>query len=173
MAGNRIVVIGGGIGGLATALALQRRRFRVVVYERAPELREIGAGIIVTSNARRALTDLGVDEALQAASSCVPLMHSCDHATGAIVRSVQNEQIVRRYGAATLQVHRADLHGLLMEAVRANDPRALRPGHEFVGLEQDDAGVSVTFANGASDRADVLIGADGNASAVRSLLFPG
>jgi salicylate hydroxylase len=74
---------------------------------------------------------------------------------------------------ATLQVHRADLHGLLMEAVRANDPGCLRPGHEFLGLEQDEAGVSVKFANGASDSADVLIGADGNASAVRTLLFPG
>ncbi len=170
---KRIVVIGGGIGGLAAALALQRRRFRVAVYERAPEIREIGAGIIVTSNARRALNDLGVDEALEAASSCVPLMHTCDYATGAIVRSAQNEEIVRRYGVATLQVHRADLHGLLMEAVRANDPEALRPGHEFVGLQQDDAGVSVIFSNGASDRADVVIGADGNASAVRSFLFPG
>ena len=147
--------------------------FRVAVYERAPEIREIGAGIIVTANARRALNDLGVDEVLKAASSCVPLMHTCDYATGAIVRSVQNEQIVRRHGMATLQVHRADLHGFLMEAVRANDVGSLQPGHEFVGLEQDDAGVSVTFANGASDRADVLIGADGNASAVRSLLFPG
>ena len=115
---KRIVVIGGGIGGLAAALALQRRRFRVAVYERAPEIREIGAGLIVTSNARRALNDLGVDEALEAASSCVPLMHTCDYATGAIVRVGQNEQIVRQYGMATLQVHRADLHGLLMEAVR-------------------------------------------------------
>ncbi len=170
---RRIVVIGGGIGGLAAALGLQRRGFRVAVYERAPEIREIGAGIIVTSNARRALNDLRVDEALEAISSCVPLMHSCNYATGEIVRSVENEQIVRRYGVATLQVHRADLHGLLMEAVRANDPEALWAGHEFVGLEQDDDGVSVTFANGACDRADVLIGADGNASAVRSLLFPG
>ena len=66
-----------------------------------------------------------------------------------------------------------DLHALLMEAVRANDPAALWPGHEFVGLDQDAAGVSVTFANGARRRADVVIGADGNTSAVRSLLFPG
>lgn len=170
---KRIIIIGGGIGGLAAALALQRRGFRVVVYERAPEIREIGAGLIVTPNARRALNDLGVDKALAAASSCVPVMHTCDYATGAIVRAVQNEQIIRQHGVATLQVHRADLHGLLMEAVRTNDPAALRPGHEFVELSQDQVGVSVTFANGASDHADVLIGADGNASAVRSFLFPG
>ena len=170
---KRIIIIGAGIGGLAAGLALQRRGFKVVVYERAAEIREIGAGLIVTANARRALRDLGVDQALEAASSCVPVMYTCDYATGAVMRSVTNEQIFRQYGMATLQVHRADLHGLLLAAVHANDPQALHPSHEFVALEQDATGVSVTFANGASDRADVVIGADGNASAVRSFLFPG
>jgi salicylate hydroxylase len=170
---KRIIIIGAGIGGLAAGLALQRRGFRVAVYERAAEIREIGAGLIVTANARRALRDLGVDQALEAASSCVPVMYTCDYATGAVMRSVTNEQIFRQYGMATLQVHRADLHGLLLEAVHANDRQALHPGHEFVALEQDATGVSVTFANGASDRADAVIGADGNASAVRSFLFPG
>lgn len=170
---RKIIIVGAGIGGLAAALALQRRGFRVVVYERAQEIREIGAGLIITSNARRPLHNLGIDKALEAASSCAPVHHLCNYATGAIERAVQNEQILRQYGMATLQVHRADLHGLLMEAVRANDPGCLRPGHEFLGLEQDEAGVSVKFANGASDSADVLIGADGNASAVRTLLFPG
>jgi salicylate hydroxylase len=170
---RKIIIVGAGIGGLAAALALQRRGFRVVVYERAQEIREIGAGLIVTSNARRALHNLGVDKALEAASSCAPVHHLCNYATGAIERAVRNEQILREYGMATLQVHRADLHGLLMEAVRANDPGCLRSGHEFLGLKQDEAGVSVKFANGASDSADVLIGADGNASAVRTFLFPG
>ena len=170
---TRILIIGAGIGGLAAGLALQRRGFKVVVHERAPEIREIGAGLIITANARRALLDLGVDHALEAASSCVPVMHTCNYASGAVIRADQNAQITRQHGMATLQVHRADLHGLLMEAVRANDPEALRPGHEFVALEQDATGVSVVFSNGASDRADVVIGADGNASAVRSFLFPG
>ena len=170
---RRIIIIGAGIGGLAAGLALQRRGFRVVVYERAPEIREIGAGVVIAPNARRALRDLGVDEALEAISSSVPVLHTCDYATGAIVATTSNRQIFAQHGMAVLQVHRADLHGLLMEAVRANDPEALRAGHEFVGLVQDVDGVSVTFANGASDRADVVIGADGNTSAVRSLLFPG
>jgi salicylate hydroxylase len=170
---NRIIIVGAGIGGLAAALALQRRGFGVVVYERAAEIREIGAGVIITPNARRALHELGVDQALEAASSCVPVFHTCDYATGAVIREVYNEQVFRQHGMTTLQVHRADLHGLLKEAVLANDPDCLHPGHEFVELEQDEAGVSVRFANGASDRADVVIGADGNASAVRSFLFPG
>ena len=172
MQAKRIIIIGAGIGGLAAGLALQRRGFKVVVYERAPEIREIGAGLLISANARRALLNLGVDDALKAVSSCVPVMHTCHYANGAVIRADQNEQIVRKYGMATLQVHRADLHGLLKDAVHANDREALRPGHEFVALEQDGTGVSAAFANGASDRADALIGADGNASAVRSFLFP-
>lgn len=170
---RRIIIIGAGIGGLAAGLALQRRGFRVVVYERAPEIREIGAGVVIATNARRALKDLGVDEALEAISSCVPVLYTCDYATGAVVATTDNRQIFTQHGMAVLQVHRADLHGLLLEAVRANDPGALRAGHEFIELEQDPDGVSVRFANGAADRADVVIGADGNTSAVRSLLFPG
>jgi len=57
---RQIIVIGAGIGGLAAALALQRRGFKVAVYERAPEIREIGAGVVIAPNARRVLRDLGV-----------------------------------------------------------------------------------------------------------------
>ncbi len=155
-------------------MALQRRGFRVVIYERAAEVREIGAGLIIAPNARRALRDLGVDEALEAISSCVPVRHTCNYATGAVVEATPNQRIVEQHGMGMLQVHRGDLHRLLMEAVRANDrPGAAAGPRVCTALEQDAGGVSVTFANGASDRADVVIGADGNASAVRSLLFPG
>ena len=170
---TRIIIIGAGIGGLAAALALQRRGLSVVVYERATEIREIGAGVVIAPNARRALRDLGVDAALESMSCSVPILHTCNYASGEIVRVNRNDQIIERQGMGVLQVHRADLHGLLMEAVRANDPQALRPGHEFIALAQDATGVSVTFANGASDRGDGVIGADGNISAVRSFLFPG
>ena len=172
MAIDRILIVGAGIGGLAAGLALQRRGFNVAIYERAPEIREIGAGLIVTANARRALQDLGVDAALEAASSCHPVYHNCDYRTGAVLRTVSNEEIARRYGLHTLQVHRADLHGLLLEAFRRNAPENLHPAHEFVRLEQDGNSVRAVFANGHTDEADALIGADGNASAVRSFLFP-
>ena len=170
---RRIIIVGGGIGGLAAGLALQRRGFRIVVYERAPEFREIGAGLIVTANARRALRDLGVDDALAALSSCVPVRMTCNYATGAVLDEMRTDDILQKYGFASLQVHRADLHAVLHDSVLANDPDALRAGHEFVSLTQDAAEVKVTFANGATDAAEAVIGADGNASAVRSFLFPG
>lgn len=170
---NQIIIIGAGIGGLAAALGLQRRGFKVRVFERAPEIKEIGAGLIVTANARRALSDLGVDEGLAAVSSRVDVFHTCDYRTGKITKVIENDEIEQRYGLATLQVHRADLHGLLMAAVAKNDPAALHAGHEFIALDQSDEGVNIKFANGAEVFGDVLIGADGNASPVRSFVFGG
>jgi salicylate hydroxylase len=169
---NQISIIGAGIGGLAAALALQQRGFRVAVYERAKEIREIGAGVIITANARRALQDLGVDEALEDRSSTISVFYTCDYATGDVLRAVSNEEIKAKVGIASLGVHRADLHSVLMEAVLANDPDSLHADCEFASLEQDDSGVTVKFTNGKSARSDVLVGSDGNASAVRSFLFP-
>src|SRR5262245_5370350 len=146
---RQIIVIGAGIGGLAAGLALQGRGFKVVVYERAAEIREIGAGVVIAPNARRALRDLGLDAALESLSCSVSVLHTCNYATGEIVRTNHNGLIIEQQGMGVLQVHRADLHGLLLEAVRANDPTALRAGHEFTGLEQDATGVAVSFANGA------------------------
>lgn len=173
MVDDRVVIIGGGIGGLALALGLQRRSIAVAVYERASELREIGAGIIMQPNGRKGLVDLGVDTAVAAVSSCMRTLHACHYATGEILAATPNEAIAARYGLASLAVHRADLHGVLLAAVRANDADAVHAAHEFHALEQDADGVTVRFTNGASVRAGVVVGADGNGSAVRSFLFPG
>lgn len=168
----KVMIIGAGIGGLAAALALQRRGFSVTVYEKAKQIRELGAGVIITANARHALHDLGIDEKLEALSSSFSVFHTCHYATGEVLRAVKNEDIRAKVGYASMGVHRADMHTLLMEAVLANDPGCLHANCEFVSLAQDDAGVTVKFANGTSARADVLVGADGNVSAVRSFLFP-
>jgi salicylate hydroxylase len=169
---SKVMIIGGGIGGMAAALSLQQRGFRVAVYERAREIREIGAGVIITANARRALNDLGVDQKLEALSSTIDIFYTCHYATGEVLRAVPNEDIKRKVGMASLGVHRGDLHTVLMEAVLANDPACLHANSEFVSLLQDDSGVTARFANGTSARADVLVGADGNVSAVRSFMFP-
>ena len=169
----RIVIIGAGIGGLTAALALYRRGFRPVVYERAPVAREFGAGVIIWPNARRALRDLEIDEALAAISSDVRTSYFCDYATGSILDVRWGEQLVEKHGMGNLQVHRGDLHGLLLQAVLANNAEAVHPGHQFIRLAQDGDGITVEFANGARVPCDVVIGADGNASAVRSYLFPG
>jgi salicylate hydroxylase len=169
---DKLLIVGAGIAGLTAGLALRRRGFNVVIYERAAEIREIGAGLVVTANARKALQDLGVDAALEAASNSQPISRSCDYRTGAVIQETSNVEIARRYGLRSLQVHRADLHGLLLEAFRREAPEPPHPGYEFVRLERDRDRVRAIFANGHVDEAGVLIGADGNASAVRSFLFP-
>ena len=173
MAVDRVVVIGGGIGGLSLALALQRRGIAVSVFERASELREIGAGIVMQPNGRRGLVDLGVDTAVEAVSSRPSMFHGCDYATGEVLSSTSSDQMAERFGLPSLTVHRADLHGVLLSAVRANDAEAVHAAHSFVSLEQSADDVTVHFANGATDRAPLVVGADGNGSAVRSHVFGG
>ena len=166
------IIIGGGIGGLAAGLALQRRGFPVRIHERVAEPREIGAGVIIQPNGRRVLRDLGVDEALAATSSRMRRMYTCDYASGDVVEARDNDEFERRHGLALLAVHRADLHGVLLDAVRAIDSDAVVGGHEFVALDQRDDRVEARFADGTSVEGEVLIGADGISSAVRSFLFP-
>ena len=173
MATDRVLVVGGGIGGLSFALGLQRRGIGVSVYERASELKEIGAGILLQSNGRRGLVDLGVDAAVEAVSSCPTVLYGCDYANGEILGQTTNARIAENFGFSALAVHRGDLHAALLAAVRDNDPAAVHAAHEFESLEQDDDGVTVRFTNGATDRAAMVVGADGNGSAVRSFVFPG
>ena len=169
----RIAIIGAGIGGLTAALALQRRGFRPAVYERDAVAREFGAGVIIWPNARRALRDLGIDGPLADISSDVRTSYFCDYATGEVRDTRWSEQLVEKHGMGNLQAHRGDLHGLLLQAVLANDAAAVHVGHQFVRLAQDAGRVTAWFANGAEVQADVLIGADGITSAVRTHVFPG
>ena len=170
---ERVIIIGGGIGGLSLALALQQRNIPVKIYEQARELREIGAGIILQPNGRKGLQSLSVDTDVAAVSSCMTMLHGCDYATGEIIASTPNAAIGEKYGLPSLAVHRGDLHSVLLRKVLSNDPQAVVGGHKFVGLTQDANIVEVVFENGESDRASVVVGADGNGSAVRSSVFPG
>lgn len=170
---ERVVVVGGGIGGLSLALALQRRDIAVTVYERASELREIGAGIVMQPNGRNGLIDLGVNDAVAAVSSCPTAVHACDYATGEVMADLPNAWLEENFGHPLLAVHRGDLHSVLLAAVRDHDPAAVHAAHEFVALDQDADSVTVRFANGATDTAPLVIGADGNGSAVRSFVFGG
>lgn len=167
----KIGIVGAGIGGLTAALALQRRGFEVVVYERAQQLGEVGAGILVTPNSLRALDDLGVGQQVRDEASCEAAGYYSRYDTGEPLLVTDTHAVIERYGHAILQVHRADLHSVLVRAVKENDPNALRVGHEFSNVYQAEGRVDASFVNGNRFEGDVLIGADGNASRVRSALF--
>ncbi|WP_440106079.1 FAD-dependent monooxygenase [Streptosporangium sp. H16] len=160
---GRAIVVGGGIGGLAAAVALRRIGWQAVVLERAAELGEIGAGMSQAPNAMRALAELGVGE--QARAAGVPTYSAGN------LRLPDGRYLQRaRLGDATplLAFHRADLHRVLLEAVPAG---WVRTGAEITGIQHDSSAVTVTWSGGEAG-ADLLIGADGIGSTVRRLLWP-
>jgi 2-polyprenyl-6-methoxyphenol hydroxylase-like FAD-dependent oxidoreductase len=138
-----VIVIGAGIGGLTAALSLQRYGFKVSVYEQASELREFGAGILVTPNAMHALEFLGVGEVIAATSnvSNEPLMRHFQ--SGKIIhRRPDGHYYMSKYGAGHFQVHRADLHNALKAAVLANDSDCVHLAHTFNRLLLEMKGIA-------------------------------
>ena len=166
------LIIGAGIGGLTAALSLQRAGLRVSVYEQVAELGEVGAGVTITPNACHALNYLLGEELVE--SIChVPASGAIKHyETGKVLIDTERGNLPKRqYGAHYCQVHRADLHGALADAVRRNDPDAIRTRCRFSTLEESASGITAIFENGRSATGDILIGCDGIRSQVRSALW--
>ncbi len=167
-----VVIIGAGIGGLTAALALQRAGFGVAVYEAAPELGEIGAGLTVASNGSIVLQHLGLGPVLDE-FACKPeagaVRHYRDGRT--LVHVPHGAQTVRKYGAPYCQIHRADLHAALVAAVRDRDPGCIHLDRAFVDLSESAGRITAQFGDGSSASGDLLIGCDGIRSTVRARLF--
>src|SRR5450432_3603256 len=152
-----VSIIGGGIGGLATASALQRQGIEVAVFERNPELREIGAGLTLWVNGVQVLRQLGLDDALMAVSA--HLTHfECWSRQGKRLGSMQLDTIERRVGAPNLGIHRADLLQLLAGTV---DPESIHVRAHCVSFRAEQGTVISHFADGQQPQADLLVGADG------------
>jgi salicylate hydroxylase len=167
-----IALIGAGIGGLTAALALQRVGLRPTVHEQAATVREVGAGLTLAPNATRVLLHLGLGSTLQRlavspAEQCVQ-----HYRTGEVlVRVPRGDMTARRWGAPYWQIHRADLHSALLDAVHANDPDCVQLGRSLAALDVHDDGVRLQFSNGPAQRCGVLVGCDGIRSVVRTRLF--
>ncbi len=174
-----VVLIGAGIGGLTAALALQRAGFAVSIYERADELIEIGAGLTLAKNASKALRSLGLADKFDTYSFWPESGGGKNLATGEFQRRSSAPGDLRQERGETnpdpdarfRMYHRADLHQMLMEAVLEHDADAIRLGHCFQSLEQDEDSATVHFENGVSVTGDVVIGCDGNRSVVRQTIF--
>lgn len=168
----RIAIVGAGIGGLSAALALLQRGFDVKVYEQAPALAEIGAGLQISANGSEVLDQLGIAEAARAVA-CEP--------TGKQIRLWSTGQIwklfdlgaasIERYGHPYLMIHRADLHRILFEAVERFSPATVTTGVRCTGYVESDEAIELSFDGGRKIQADVLIGADGVHSVIRQSLF--
>jgi salicylate hydroxylase len=165
----RIVVIGGGIGGLSAALSLLDAGFDVHVYEQARLLGEVGAGVQVSPNASRILHRLGLARHL-ATTGVKPLAwHQRRWDDGrTLLRTPLAEPIEAEFGFPHYQMHRADLLSALAGAFPAE---RVHLGHQLTGLTETGDGVRARFADGTHTDADVLVGADGIHSVVRRELF--
>ena len=168
-----IALIGAGIGGMAAAVALKRAGIPVTVFEQAPALGEVGAGLTITPNATRALAGLGLESDMAALADATPHVGTLHWRTGERLGYIPRgeAEYMRLYGAITRHVHRADLHAVL---VRAFAPTAdsLRLGHQLIRVTQTADSVGVVFANGSEASFDLVVGCDGLKSVVRDQLFP-
>ncbi len=164
-----VLVAGGGIGGLAAALALTRRGFSVKVLEQAAELGEIGAGIQFGPNAFAALDALGIGEKARARAVYIDEMLMHDALDEALVGCIPTGEAFRqRFGNPYAVIHRADIHGSLLEGCQETGRITLLTSTAVTLVEQDADGVTAIDAKGGRHRGCALIAADGVKSAVRA-----
>lgn len=163
-----VLIAGGGIGGLATAVGLARKGIASIVLEKAPALGEIGAGIQLGPNAFHAFDYLGVGDTARAMAVYIDQLRLMDAMAGDEITHIDlGEKFRRRFGNPYAVIHRGDLHGVFLKACRASPLIELRTASEVSGYEQDGAGVTALLANGERVAGMALIGADGLWSRVR------
>ncbi len=167
----RVIVVGGGIGGLTLAFALARRRITTVVIEQAASLQAVGAGLQLSPNATRILSDLGLDRALAAAAVAPGRAEVHDAATGRrLIRNRLSAYAQARWGSPYLVLTRSALQAVLLDAVERAGGVEIRLGSAVTAIGQSESGVSVTLADGAAVAGAALFGCDGLNSTVRAWL---
>jgi len=168
---KHILIAGAGIGGLTAALALLQAGLDVDVFEQAAELGEVGAGFQISANGNRVLYALGLEQevnkiAWEPEGKEIRLWN-----TGQTWKLFDlGAESIARYGFPYYMYHRADLHSVLVEAIRHIKPDAIHLGAAAVGVDQDGSTVTLTLSDGSKVMGDALIGADGVHSTLRNLL---
>lgn len=168
----KVLIAGGGIGGLAAAAALLQRGVDVEVYEQASELKEVGAGIQISPNGNKVLDALGVFQTLKSLS-CDPERKEFRlwNSGKPWPMFTLGKSVIEKYGYPYLTVYRPDLHQTLADRVRALKPDAIHLSSGAAGCEQSASGVTLVLRDGRRVAGDVLIGADGVRSVVRNTLW--
>jgi salicylate hydroxylase len=170
---GRVLIVGGGIGGLTAAVALARNGMSATLLERSVFADETGAGIQLGPNATRALARLGMLDAVEAVAFRPDSLRLFDGATGGTLASVPLGSVAEeRYGAPYLTFHRADLHAALLTTCRGLGAIDLRDGFEVTEVESISDGVIATGADGTKVEGSSLVAADGIWSSLRDRIAP-
>ena len=169
-----VIVAGGGIGGLAAALGLANKGCNVTVLEQADKFGEIGAGIQIGPNAFHAMDYLGVGDAGRAKAVYIDRLIMMDGMTGTEIAEIPvDEPFRRRFGNPYAVIHRSDLHGVLLDACRANNAITLVNRQRVTGYEHTASGAKVRTEAGSEFEADAVVGCDGVRSKIREQMTGG
>lgn len=163
----KIAIIGGGIGGLTTAIALQKKGFNTKIYEAALEIREAGAGLWVAANAVAIYEKLGIVEDIKSAGNSLITGGIGDH-KGRVISKIDFNRIIKNYGNGTIAMHRGKLQAVLLRHVEEG---SVVVGKRLKSLTDTEGVVQLQFEDGTTDECDIVIGADGVKSVVRQALF--
>jgi salicylate hydroxylase len=166
---KKIVIAGAGIGGLTAAACLIQEGYNVRVYEQAPTLGEIGAGIQCSANAVKVLHYLGLADQLAKVSVRPKAFEFRLFDSGEVLHKVPLAEIhEKNHGAPYYHIHRSDIHKILADRVLELDPNAIKLNSTAVGFEEDEHSISLNLADGSKIKGDILIGADGIKSSIRA-----
>lgn len=167
-----VIIVGGGIGGLAAALALSRLGIQITVLEQSPEIGEIGAGMQLAPNAFAALDALGVGENARSRAVYSDRLVMMDAIDGVEVAAFPvDDKFRQRFGNPYAVIHRADIHTSILEAVRQSSLIKFFTSTRVSELTENAAQVTVTDAQGNRHTADAVIGCDGVKSVIREKLI--
>lgn len=169
MTNKQFAIVGGGIGGLTLAIALQQKGFKVKVYENAPQLKTLGAGLALAANAINAFKEIGIADDIIKAGNILRVLHIKD-VKGNVLAATNSEKLSKKFGTVNnFTIHRAELHEVLLSKLT---PGTVELGKGCFDFIQTDQGVTLLFKDGTSAEADFVIACDGIHSNVRKKLLP-